>query len=238
MSTQFIAHTIYLVLATLLTYFWTSSPNLSTYTLQLIAALILTYFGLHIFTKNKRQTNDRTIITLDLIILTATILLIVTQTGGLSSAFFFTIYFLLFAVALLFEIEATLLLTGTLLVFFSLLPNTDLTLPVHITHLVSMLMITPLAIFTAHQYEQRLKEHESRVITESHLTQQETDSLIFISLNLKKTLISALDSLSIILPKTKLGNVRTDLTVLYQDLKSLYHSADELQQFIDQETDN
>lgn len=235
MSAQFIAHASFLTFAALLTYLWTSHPVYSTYTLQLIAILILLYFGTHALTK-KRHTH-RNIITLDLIILTTTILLLVTETGGLTSPLFFTIYFLLFAVALLLEIEATLLLTGILVIFLTILPTTDLTNLAHLTALVSMVMITPLAIFTAHQYERVLKERELRALTESQITKEETDTLLFLSLNLKKTLISALDLLSVIIPQTTIRNVRSDLQQLYQDLKELYTAADELQDAVDQETD-
>lgn len=238
MSAQFIAHTIYLISATALTYIWTSSPTASPYTLQLVAVLILIYFVLHFLNgrKPRRSHYPQGIITIDLIILIITVLLVVTQTGALSSPFFFTIYFILFAVALLLEIEATLVLTGTLLSFFTLHPSTDLIDTLHITHLVSMLMITPLAIFTAHQHESKIIEERKRQILDLQIQEDETDILMFLSLNLKRTLLSSLDKLSLLIPKSR-GESRNDLTSLYQDLRDLYRASNELQQSVDQKTD-
>jgi hypothetical protein len=152
------------------------------------------------------------------------ILLLVAETGTLSSPFFFLCYFLLFGVAMLYEIEATLVLTGVLVIFFMFLPDPNF------TQIISLVMVTPLAIFTGHQYESSLEEKR-------HLSAEETDTLIFLSLNLKKTLISALDNLSLLIPQEKVKSVRVDLQTLYEDLKNLYRSADELQSTIDQETD-
>lgn len=236
MSARFVFHTIYLVLASALTYFWTTHPDYSAYTLQLVAVLILLYFATHFFTKKKKGM-ARNVITLDLVILTMVLLLIVTQTGGLASPLIFTIYFLLFAVALLFEIEATLVLTGILIVFLTLLPSTNFSDIGHLTELVAIIMITPLAIFTSHEYERALKERELRQIRDAQIKHEETDTLLFISLNLKKTLTSALDKLSLVIPQTRGTNVRDNLTQLYQDLRELYRAADELQETVDQETD-
>jgi hypothetical protein len=132
---------------------------------------------------------------------------------------------------MLYEIEATLVLTGVLVIFFMFLPQPTF------TQIISLVMVTPLALFTGHWYEESLEEKKRLAILAGHLSRQETDSLIFLSLNLKKTLVSAIDKLSLAIPTAKVKSVRTDLQNLYEDLKNLYRSADELQQTIDRETD-
>jgi hypothetical protein len=104
------------------------------------------------------------------------ILLLVSETGSLASPFFFLCYFLLFAVAMLYEIEATLVLTGVLVLFFMFLPNPNW------TQIISLIMITP-SPFTGHSYESSSLRNA--------LAREETDTLTFLSFNLKRTLVSA-----------------------------------------------
>lgn len=237
MPSRFVVHTILLILSASGVYFWLASSTLSVYTLQLVAVLVLLYLGTHFLRTHKPRWFHRSSITMDITILTAMILLLVTETGGLASPFLFLTYFLLFAVAMLYEIEATLVLTGTLILYFLFLPSTSLGEIGHLAELLALVMITPLAIFTGHQYEATvIARAEAKELTKN-LTSEESDTLLFLSLNLKKTLLSALDTLSLTIPQTKIDGVRTNLQVLYSDLKSLYRSADDLQQSIDQETD-
>lgn len=230
MPTRFLLHTLLLIGATAGVFFWLASP-LEPFTLQLVAILVLLYLGCHWLKAHKPTWFHKSTITLDITILASMILLLVTETGALASPLFFLCYFLLFGVAMLYEIEATLVLTGVLILYFLFLPGTKLTDYAHLSQLIALVMITPLAIFTGHGYEKNLE-------LKRHLSAEETDTLIFLSLNLKRTLLSALDSLSLSIPQAKAKELRLSLQTLYQDLKNLYRSADELQQTIDQETDN
>lgn len=234
MSKQFIFHTLFLLVAAALAYLWTSSPTLSALTLQLIAVLVLLYFATS-FALRKKKTTRRAVVTLDLTILTITILLLVASTDGLASPLFFTIYFLLFAVALLFETEATLVLTGVLIVFLTLLPSTNVSDLKQLAELLAVLMITPLALFTGHEHEEIVRAKKSEKKMSSRLNEQEEDTLLFLSLNLKNTLTSAIDTLSQLIPKTQVSQNKTLLTSLYQDLKALYRTAGELEKSVDHE---
>lgn len=236
MPTRFLLHTILLILAATGVYFWLSLPSLSPYTLQLVAVLVLLYLGSHYLRAKKPQLFRRNTVTLDLTILTTLILLLVTETGALISPLFFLCYFLLFAVSMLYEIEATLVLTGTLILYFLFLPGSDLSDLAHLSELVALVMITPLAIFTGHQYEVNLEQKTLARHLSRHLEHEESDVLLFLSLNLKTTLLSALDKLAIAIPSAG-SSLRPQLSTLYSDLKTLYRSADELQATIDRETD-
>lgn len=241
----FAAHSLMLIAAVTGTYLWLVIPSLAPYTLQLVAVLILAYAAAHWLKRGQRPDSPihtsrykiHNTIPLDLTLLTCVILLLVIDTGALASPLIFLVYFLLFAVAMLFEIEATLVLTATLLVFFLLYPGTNLSDLGHLGELLALVMITPLALFTSHQYEEALEEKRRAKELEGHLAHEETDTLMFLSRNLKTTLTSALDRLSLVIPQAKVKHIRTDLEILYQDLRALYKSAGELQQTIDQETD-
>ncbi|TXH01873.1 MAG: hypothetical protein E6P95_01035 [Candidatus Moraniibacteriota bacterium] len=98
-------------------------------------------------------------------------------------------------------------------------------------------MVTPLAIYTGHQYEVSLEEKELRRRLTHQLSHQETDTLLFLSLNLKNTLVTSLDKLSTIIPLTRVKEVHDNLTTLYKDLKALYKTSLDLEHAIDKETD-
>jgi hypothetical protein len=230
-------HTVLLIAAATGVYIWVGSPLLSTNTLQLVAILVLLYLGSHWLRAHRPRWFHHSTITLDITLLACMMLLLVTETGALTSPLFFLLYFLLFAVAMLYEIEATLVLTGILILYFLALPSTNLADLAHLSELVALVMITPLAILTGHQYEKSLHEKVARAALSQHLENEEADTLLFLSLNLKRTLLSALDTLSNTIPQAKVKDVRSNLQTLYEDLKTLYRSADELQQTIDKETD-
>lgn len=234
---KFLLHTILLVASTALVYWWLATASFTSSTLQLVACLTLLYIGTHWLKKHKPSWFHKSTVTLDLTILTSMILLLVAETGALSSPFFFLLYFLLFSVAMLYEVEATLVLTGVLILFFMFIPGTRLSDLEHLTQLIALVMITPLAIFTGYQYETVVEERKLREKLTKHLTQEETDTLLFLSLNLKTTLLQALDSLSLTIPQAG-KSIRYRLENLYSDLKALYRTAHDLERSIDKETDN
>lgn len=236
MPARFIFHTILLFAAVFGVLIWLISP-LEPYTLQLVGLLTLLYIGTHSLRHKYPKLFHRSSVTLDLTVLTSMILLLVTETGALTSPLFFLLYFLLFATSMLYEIEATLVLTGTLILYFLFLPGTNLGDLMHLSQLGALIMITPLALFTGHQYEVSLEEKAARRRLTHHLSHQETDTLLFLSLNLKNTLVTSLDTLSTIIPVTRVKEVHDNLTTLYKDLRALYKTSLDLERAIDKETD-
>lgn len=236
MPARFIFHTILLFAAVFGVLIWLLSP-LEPYTLQLVGLLTLLYIGTHSLRRRYPKLFHKSSVTLDLTILTSMILLLVTETGALTSPLFFLLYFLLFATSMLYEIEATLVLTGALILYFLFLPGTNLSDLMHLSQLGALIMITPLALFTGHQYEVSLEEKEARRRLTHHLSHQETDTLLFLSLNLKNTLVTSLDTLSTIIPLTRVREVHDNLSTLYKDLRALYKTSLDLEKAIDKETD-
>jgi len=105
MSLPTLPHFILLLLAAAFTFFWHNNPGLSQYSLQL-SSLLLAVFLFHnllgrkkslslSFIKYQSISNSLTI--------TLLLLLLVLDTGGLTSPLFFTLDFLLFGLSLLFN---------------------------------------------------------------------------------------------------------------------------------------
>ncbi|TXH01872.1 MAG: hypothetical protein E6P95_01030 [Candidatus Moraniibacteriota bacterium] len=110
MPARFILHTLLLFAAIFGVLVWLLSP-LEPFTLQLVAFLTLLYLGTHSLRRHYPKLFHKSNVTLDLTIFTSMILLLVTETGALTSPLFFLLYFLLFATSMLYEIEATMVLT-------------------------------------------------------------------------------------------------------------------------------
>lgn len=237
MPKYFYLHTTLLIAVTAGVYLFLTS-SLAPYSLQLVGLLILVFAMTH-WHRNKSHApgRNRSTIPLDLSLLSAAVLLLVSETGALSSPFIFLLYFLLFAVAMLYEIEATLVLTASLVLYFVLYPTTDLSSLAHLGELFGLLIITPLALFTGHEYEKYLQLKLQNDTLANSLAEAEQDTLIFLSTNLKSTLVTSLDRLSLLIPQARVKDLRDSLTFLYQDLKNLYRSADELERVIDKKTD-
>ena len=138
--------------------------------------------------------------------------LIVFSTGGVSSFLFFLVYFLLFSLSFQNKPAISLIYSLITIIFYSnsLISTTSL------IQLFSLLLITPLTYFISQQQESSQK-------TESILTQDETDFLLWISLQLKSSLREII-SLS--------DNPKIDKIA-----KDLLKNSDKLSHGIDQNSD-
>lgn len=231
---DFFLYSLYLALTVLGLWFWTSNPLTAQYNFYLAIVmvggyLLARFFIAHLF--------------IDTIIYTASLLLIIVTTGGLNSSFFFLIYFLLFAVALLFEPFLTLILTLALVFFFANQINSLHTA----MQLLSLLFFSPLAIFFGRQYLRLLAAQKRvKLLTkkqtelEQEIESEETDSLLWLSLNLKNGLMQISHLASEILADNRLPlgkTSRDSLRSIHETAKSLLKSGQKLQEKIDEETD-
>lgn len=238
---KFLLHTLFLLTAVVLAFFWTSQPTLSLYTLQLMAVFVLVFFA-NQFTGRHAHTNGRVGLTIDAVIFTLVTLLLVISTGGLTSPLFFLLYFLMFGLSLLFEPLISLSLTGAMILFFAISPTKESALE-EILQLFSLIMVTPLAIFFGKQYLQVLKdeekikilEEESEVL-EKEIQKEETDVLMWATLELKSGLTGILDDLSGLLAdighltvtqKEKLFKIREQALRLLKTGEKLKEEVDE-----------
>ena len=136
-----IAHALILIFTIVLTFI-IPKTNLAQYDLQISAGLFIFLYLTKKFVISK-NTYSRLI---ESVVFTLIIMGIVNSTGGLTSPFFFLIYFLLFSLSIILEPIISITTTVTLIIFFLLnLPaNQDFTtlLPI-----ISLAFITPFAMF-------------------------------------------------------------------------------------------
>jgi len=244
---KFLLHTLFLIIAVALAFFWTSNPSFSYYNLQLIAVFILFFFINQILARHHRHKIN---LTIDTVIFTVITLLLVISTGGLTSPLFFLIYFLMFGLALLFEPLISVSLTAVIVLFFLFTPTKKGPLGVNprgeplneLLQLFSLLLITPVALFFGKQYlkvlqdEEKIKilEEEEEII-EEQMEKEETNILLFTCLELKKGLTEILDQTSHLLAdvshltvdqKERLGKIRERATQLLQSGQKLKEEVD------------
>jgi len=204
---KFLTHSLFLLLAVVLAFLWTNSPTLSLYTLQLIAIFILLFFANHLFfqqqTKSgKRKNLPRLNLTVDAVVFTMVVMLLVYSTGGLTSPLFFLVYFLMFGLALFFEPLVSVSLAAAIILMFLITPTNQQPLT-EALQLFSLILITPLALFFGSQYlkvlesEEKIKilQEEGKIL-EKQIKKEETDTLLWTSLNLKQGLSEILDEVS------------------------------------------
>ena len=133
-----------------LVFIWQVSP-LSSYTLPIIGFLIVIYIISSLATtkRGKQISLDGP---LGMFILNTIILLFVFSTGGLSSGFFFLLYFVVFALVFVFEPYTIIAFTiGIVLIFIPEAIKGDVV--GNFIRLGSIILISPLAFFFGREYK-------------------------------------------------------------------------------------
>ena len=202
---------------------------------------MLAYFLVKIFSKKGIQTNDTLVF--DSIIFTLILLLVLSSTGGLNSSFFFLVYFLIFVFATLFDPPITVTLTLFVTLFFT---NTVVSLH-QIIQLASLLFITPLAIFFGKQYLNLLESRKKikvlskkEKVLEKEITSQETDSLLFLSLDFKDGLVNIVNDTADLLSNIGRLSLRQkeNLQKILKTAKNLLLLGEKLRQKVEDEANN
>lgn len=228
-----IIHSLVFIASAVFTFIWASNPELSKFSLQLSGLLLLIFI---INKKYRYATNS--------IIITLLTLLLILDTGGLNSPLFFMANFLLFALSLFINPWAGFNLGLALCLLFLL--NSDLASTNHLTNLISLLLMAPLAFIFGNQYiklllarnQIKVLQHQSKHLN-SLLTQEETASLLWLAINFSNQITQAIDLTSqLIANLSHIPYYQKDrLNQLYQDLKELFRSGTELKTKIDKLTD-
>jgi len=240
--------TLLLVFTVIFVYFWTNNPVLANYNLPLTAVLAILYFILRQFFFHKDDKSYSNLL-LDTVVLSAILLLVINITGGLTSPLFFLIYFYLFAFALLFDQSVTILISFLFCLFFS----REIHSVNAILQILSVLLLCPLAIFFGKQYLKllesqekikRLSQSSKKIMiekkkTEEEVGRQETNALLWLSLNFKDSLLKIVHTSAELL--TDIGritpNQKKQLESIHQNAKEILNSGEKLKQKIDKETD-
>ncbi len=141
-----------------LVFIWQVSP-LSSYTLPIIGFLIVIYIISSLATtkRGKQISLDGP---LGMFILNTIILLFVFSTGGLSSGFFFLLYFVVFALVFVFEPYTIIAFTiGIVLIFIPEAIKGDVV--GNFIRLGSIILISPLAFFFGREYKKSGEQEEA-----------------------------------------------------------------------------
>lgn len=243
MKLPFIIHSIYLIFAVFLTFFWVQNPALSDYTLQLIGFFVLMYLGSHFWRQSQGKKTPFVLTAIDSFIFLLIILLLVLSTGGLSSPLFFLLYFLLFSFSLLWEPAITFVFTAALIVFFL---YTYPELNSHqLASLSSLILITPLSLFFGQQYMKVLEQRGNIKIlsdkfrrAQEDIETEETDALVWLSLNFKQGMLKIIDRISQTLATPNLSHrQKENLTESLKESKRLLQTGSVLKDKIDRQTD-
>src|SRR3989344_45206 len=223
---------LFLILSLGLTYLWTRTPSLSPFNLQATGLLILFYFVTKFVTGKPAESAGKAKgaqNTLDAIIFTTITFLIVTTTGGVHSPVFFLLYFLLFALSLLFEPIQSIILSLLLIALFGydLSNNFD---NLALINLITLFLTTPIAMIFGKKYLQTLEDLGKIKQLNKIISEEETDTLLWLTTRARPTLISLLDTTSLIISSNLLpGRLQDRLKQLHQDLISLHQSAQTLE---------
>ena len=185
-----IIHSVVLIGAIGISFLFSSS-FFSQFDLQISAALFIIFFIMRKILGNRIKSH-----LLESVVFTFVILLTINSTGGINSAFFFLLYFLLFSLALLLEPIISITATVALMVFFMIsLPSSQSIKS--LVPLFSLAFLTPFALFMGQAYteSQRLKVKSQKL--SDQLTQKQEETYLFLSLMLKnhlKSIKNAIDN--------------------------------------------
>lgn len=169
-----IIHSIVLIFAIVLTFIFPKT-HLAQYDLQFSAILFIIFF----IAKKYLPKSEKSRL-LESVIFTLVILTIVNTTGGLTSPFFFLIYFLLFSLSLLLEPIISITTSFTLIIFYLLTLPENQSLK-NLFPIFSLAFITPFSLFLGQQYleNQKLKTKNQKF---------KENTFLFLSLILKNHL--------------------------------------------------
>jgi len=226
--------TVLLILAVFFPFFWYNQSYMSKFSLQLVALLVLIFVFHNQLTKKKQNSDPvqmyQNIINISIVTILTIILIL--STGGAGSMLFWLLNFLLFFVAVFFRPGAG--LTLSLAVGTAFLLNEPQLSTGQIFNLVSLLLMAPLASFFSTQYRRLIMAKKEIEVLSNQANSLEQSTLIWLALDFRRQIEKAIDLLSqISVPYHQ----RDRLNELYQDIKALWHSGQELERKIDELND-
>ncbi len=144
----------------LIVFIWQNSGFAATYTIPMVGFLVFLF--LLVSLKNKVKMNFGG--PANFFFLNTVILLFIFSTGGLASALFFILYFLLFAASFIMDPRVVFIIPiGALLVFWNQIFTGDIT--ENLIKIGSLILITPLAYFFGVQFAKNQKQEDEVIQT-------------------------------------------------------------------------
>lgn len=210
-----------IIIACFFAFLWAKSP-LASFSLQLSALLFLFFLASKHFSKRTSL-----FVPSEALFFTILILLLIFDTGGLSSPLFFLLYFLLFALSLLLTPQTAFILSLTLIILFLFnleeIKNFGTLIP-----LFSLPFITPLAVFFGRQH-QKLKQ------TEKELAHDEKQTLLWLTTTFSEHLHKISDTLQNIKKDNLIDQQKENLKAIGHNVKRLKKLGDKLKETVEGE---
>lgn len=172
--THELIHSIILIICIALGFVFPQT-QLAAFDIEIMAGLFILLFIARRFSFFSKKTR-----LFESVIFTFIIVGVVTNSGGLTSPYFFLIHFLLFALTLLLEPLIPIIVTITLMIFFAFTISGTVQL-LSLLPLFSLALMTPFALILGKEYE------ETKQLKKSLSSQQE-NTFLFLSLMLKNNL--------------------------------------------------
>lgn len=227
--TQAIFDTIILSTVAAFSFIWSSIQTTSDHSLQLVIVLVSFYFATRFFSKKLKYNTVNRINANIYLCLT---LLLVLSTGGANSPLFFLIYFLLFSLSLLSEPNQSLLIGVLIALLMAIKYNFQIDGTMAI-NLVTLLLISPLAIIFGQKYLQSLQLEGRIKLLNKEMEVEQTDTLLWITTKALPTITSGVDFISQVIGTNALPySLQERLKSLHNDLLSLHQSANTLEKEI------
>lgn len=240
MIAQFVRTSLLLAISIMAIWLWSITPALNIYNLQLTGVFMLLYF---VTKKFSRTANRKSFDFTSTVILNSICLLLIFSTGGATSSLFFLLDFLLITIALLIE-PGQAVVASVLLASLFLWQEWGVLDTARIINIISLLLMTPVAIIFSNNYLENLKSQGRIQVLEDVIQEEETESLLWISkakpsiatvLNSTTDLVMYFNSKSreLLLP----AQITEKLRSIQSDLITLYTSTGTLQKAIEEESD-
>jgi len=205
---------LFFLLSSLTAYLISISPY-SNFIPQIIALVSVIFIIFSLFKKH-----------FSLHLISFIISLTIFYTNGLTSPFFFLIYFLLFTVAFQNPPSTTLSLSLTLIILLSQsLDSVQSLIP-----LFSLLLITPLSWFIGKQFLDKTK-------VDTDISIDETNVLMWLSLKFKTGISQIIDNCSELLSTPLQPTQKEQIKYIKDSAKSLLNSSEKLKNEVDKQSD-
>ena len=216
------AQNITLTLAVVFSYLWISVPSLNAYALQATALLILAYTCFKLWQKKQYRAFFPSV-TGELFVFVSALLLLIGHTGGITSGFLPSLYFLMFIAVFGLKILPLALLSLLIPTFlWAITPHTP---SLHeISTLLSFPLLIPLMLFAKLQYNE-VKSDERELKT---LSQQEHGLLLFLTTYLRPKLLQ-IQQLSLYVEENK-ENLNRQLNLLLEEVQNILQKTAQDQQ--------
>ena len=212
-----------LAIITVFLAFIISVSPLSHYGLQIAAFLVIIYIGVSfLIRKHILSTNLK--ITIDVLIFSLTISLLIFTSGGFASPVFFLSYFLLFGIALFSSPVTAIAISVTFALLFMAAPKADFWLD--LLQIGSLLAITPLSVIFGKQYLKVLADKKVITGLSQKIEQDKAEIGGWTEGDFKKRLLRIQEYLQKLLDDPSIGTDKKQrITSLYRQIYDLFLSG-------------